>query len=91
MLFLLFTVLYYSEIRCIVLYVLHILFVCLFFFFCSFNHLSGPIRKQMFTCTSFKRSWFVIRDWLILIRFVCFVFQCSLLCDRPVSCNNGLV
>ena len=32
MLFLLFTVLYYSEIRCIVLYVLCILFVCLFFF-----------------------------------------------------------
>ena len=39
----------------------------------------------------FKRSWFVIRDWWISIRFVCFVFQGSLLCDRPVSGNNRLV
>ena len=39
----------------------------------------------------FKRSWFVIRDWWISIRFVCFVFQDSLLCDRPVSGNNRLV
>ena len=38
----------------------------------------------------FKRSWFVIRDWWISIRFVCFVFQGSLLCDRPVSGNNRL-
>ena len=39
----------------------------------------------------FKRSWFVIRDWWISIRFVCFVFQGSLLRDRPVSGNNRLV
>ena len=38
-----------------------------------------------------KRSWFVIRDWLISICFVCFAFQVSLLCDRPVSGNNRLV
>ena len=36
----------------------------------------------------FKRSWFAIRDRWISIRFVCFVFQSSLLCDRPVSGNN---
>ena len=33
----------------------------------------------------------MIRDWWIWIRFVCFVFQGSLLCDRPVSENNQLV
>ena len=38
----------------------------------------------------FKRSWFVILDWWISIRPVCFVFQGSLLCDRPVSGNNRL-
>ena len=35
-----------------------------------------------------KRSWFLISDWWISIRFVCFVFQTSSLCDRPVSRNN---
>ena len=49
-----------------------------FGFFCSVNHLSGPLR-------------FVIRDWWISIRFLCFVFQGSLLSDRPVSGNNRLV
>ena len=39
----------------------------------------------------FKSSWFMIRDWWISIRFVCFPFQGSLLCDRLVSGNNGLV
>ena len=33
----------------------------------------------------------MIRDWWISIRFVCFVFQGSLLCDHPVSGNNRLV
>ena len=33
----------------------------------------------------------MIRDWWISIRFVSFVFQGSLLCDRPVSGNNRLV
>ena len=39
----------------------------------------------------FKRSLFVIRDWWISISFVRFMFQGSLLCDRPVSGNNRLV
>ena len=39
----------------------------------------------------FKRSWFVILDWWISIRPLCFVFQGSLLCDRPVSGNNRRV
>ena len=33
----------------------------------------------------------MIRDWWISIRFVCFVSQGSLLCDRPVLGNNRLV
>ena len=33
----------------------------------------------------------MIRDWWISIRFVCFVFQGSLFCDRPVLGNNRLV
>ena len=33
----------------------------------------------------------MIRDWWISICFVCFAFQGSLLCDRPVSGNNRLV
>ena len=36
-------------------------------------------------------TWFVIVDWWISICFVCFVFQGSLLCDRPVFGNNRLV
>ena len=44
----------------------------------------------MCTCTSSKGPG-LIRDWWISIRFVCFVFQGSLLCDRPVSGNNRLV
>ena len=43
----------------------------------------------MFTCTSSKGHGF--RFWSISIRFVCFLFQGSLLCDRPVSGNNRLV
>ena len=39
----------------------------------------------------FKRSLFVIHDWWISTRFVSFVFQGSLLCDRRVSGNNRLV
>ena len=30
------------------------------------------------------------RDWWILIRFVCFMLQGLLLCDRPVSGNIRL-
>ena len=32
----------------------------------------------------------MIRDWWISIRFVCFMFQVSLLCDHPVSGNTLL-
>ena len=43
-------------------------------FFCSVNHLSGPIRKDMFTC-----------DWCNSIHFVCFCVSRFAACDRPVS------
>ena len=33
----------------------------------------------------------MVRDWWMSIRFICFVFQGSLLYDRPVSGNNRLV
>ena len=45
-----------------------------FGFFCSVNHLSGPLRKHMFTC-----------DWCISIHFVCFCVSRFVACDRPVS------
>ena len=31
----------------------------------------------------------MIQDWWISIRFVCFLFQGLLLCDRPVSGNDN--
>ena len=46
-------------------------------FFCSVNHLSGPLRKQMFTC-----------NWCISIHFVCFCLSRFVDCDRPVSDNS---
>ena len=64
---------------------------CIFWVFCSVNHLSGPLKKTHIYWHEFKRSWFMIHDWRISIRFVCFAFQGSLLCDRPVSGNNRLV
>ena len=45
----------------------------------------------MFPCTSSKVHGFLNRDWWISIRFVCFLFQDSLLWDRPVSDNNRRV
>ena len=33
-----------------------------FGFFCSVNHLNGPLRKHIYL-DEFKRSCFVIRDW----------------------------
>ena len=39
-------------------------------FFCSFNHLSGPLWKQMFPC-----------DCCILIHFVCFCVSRFIACD----------
>ena len=48
-----------------------------FGFFCSVNHLSGPLRKQIITC-----------DWCISIDFVCFCLSSFVACDRPVSDNS---
>ena len=48
-----------------------------FGFFCSVNNLSGPLRKQMFTC-----------DWSISIHFVCFCLSRFVACDRTVSGNS---
>ena len=50
-----------------------------FVFFCSINHLSGPLRKHMFTC-----------DWCISIHFVCFCVSRFAACDRPVPGNYRL-
>ena len=49
------------------------------FFFCSINHLSGPLRKHMFTC-----------DWCISIHFVCFCVSRFIACDDPVLSNSPL-
>ena len=59
-----------------------------FGFFCSVNHLSGPPRKHVYL-NELERSWFVIGDWWVSIRFVCFRFQGLLPCDRSVSGNNN--
>ena len=74
----------YSEIRCITLCVLHI----------SGFSVPSIILTDLLgnTCllAKFKRSWFVICDWWISIRFVCFMLQGLLLCDHPVLGNNRL-
>ena len=63
----------------------------MFEFFAAVNHLSGPVRKQ----NGFKRSWFVICDWWILIPCVflcCVVFsvlQDSLLVIVTMTKNNS--
>ena len=51
-----------------------------FGFFCSVKHLSGPLRKHLFTC-----------DWCFSIHFFCFCVLRFVACDRPVSGNNRLV
>ena len=43
------------------------------------------------TCLLAQVQKVLVCDWWILIRFVYFVFQGPLLCDRPVSGNDGLV
>ena len=45
-----------------------------FGFFCSVNHLTGPLRKHMFTCSSFKGHglWFVICGFRIVLFVSCF-------------------
>ena len=45
----------------------------------TINHLSGPLRKQVFF-SGFKKSWFVICGWWISIRFVCFCVLCVSVC-----------
>ena len=53
-------------------------------FFAAVNHLKGPLRKQNFTLTGSKGQglWFVICDWWISIRFVCFCVLRFVACDR---------
>ena len=78
---------FYSEIRCIAQCALQTSKdFWVFLFRQSSQRTSQETHVYLF---EFKRSWFVIRDWWI--RFVCFVFQGSLLCDRPVLGNNRLV
>ena len=72
---------YYSEIRCIALCVLPT---------SAFSVPSIILAETHVYLHEFKRSLFVIRDWWISISFVRFMFQGSLLCDRPVSGNNRL-
>ena len=49
-----------------------------FGFFCSINHLNGPIRKHMFTCTSSKGHgfWFVIGGFRSVLFVSCFKVRC---------------
>ena len=48
-------------------------------FFAAVNHLNGPLRKLYFK--GFKRSWIVICDWWISIRFACFCVARFVACD----------
>ena len=49
--------------------------------YAAVNHLNGPLKKQNFTLTV-KRSRFLICDWWISIRFVCFCVSMFVACDR---------
>ena len=62
----------------------------IFGFFCSAIILADLLGNS---CLLVQVQKVMVCDsWLVdLILFVCFVFQGSLLCDRPVSGNNGLV
>ena len=53
-----------------------------FGYFAPVNHLNKPLRKQKLYLNGFKRSWFVICDWWISIRFVCFCVSRFVACDR---------
>ena len=61
----------YSEIRCFALRRIS-------GFFCSVNHLSGPLRKHMVTCTSSKghRLRFVIGGFRSVLFVSCFKVRC---------------
>ena len=56
-----------------------------FGYFAPVNHLNKPLRKQKLYLNGFKRSWFVICDWWIPIRLVCFCISRFVACDR----NHG--
>ena len=49
-----------------------------FGFFCSVNHLSGPLRKHIFTCMSSKGHglWFVIGGFRSVLFVSCFKVRC---------------
>ena len=49
--------------------------------FAAINQLNRPFRKQNFTLTGSKRLWFLICDWWISIRFVCFCISRFVACD----------
>ena len=51
-------------------------------FFAATNHPNGPLRISKLYFNEFKRSWFVICDWWIWIRFVCFCVSRFVACDR---------
>ena len=53
-------------------------------FFAAVNHLNGPVRKPNFILKGLKGHglWFVICDWWISIRFVCFCVSRFVVCDR---------
>ena len=52
--------------------------------FCCVNHLSGPLRKHMFTCTSSKGYgfWFVIGGFLSVLFVSCFKARCFVIYNR---------
>ena len=56
-----------------------------FAFFPAVNHFSGPLRKQNFTLTGSKGHGFVIFDWWLSIRFVCFCV--SWFVSRDCNCD----
>ena len=66
----------FSEIRCIALCVLQTSKE--FCIFCSVNHLRGPFRKHMFTCTSSKGHGlrFVIGGFRSVLFVSCFKVRC---------------
>ena len=78
-------VFFHNEICCIALCVLQILD----FSFTSI--ILADILGNLCLLARVLKVMFEILDWWISIRLVCFWFQGSLLCDRPVWGNNGLV
>ena len=66
----------FNEIRCIALCVLQTSKE--FCIFCSVNHLRGPFRKHMFTCTSSKGHGlrFVIGGFRSVLFVSCFKVRC---------------